>query len=108
MRHGFAKATTLALLLIFIAQGATVVGQQGRQNGLGPQVRDLNNQLLTVFANLRNLPPGNNPAALRGQADSIIGQRAAVLESMAQDDPSEALALAFLCRSLERPRYGLS
>src|SRR5262245_31923712 len=94
MRNGFAKTIFVALLLVTsLTQGPVTVAQQGR--GLGRQTRDLNNELLGTFARLRNLPPGNTPAAIRSQAESIIGQRAAVLEALIEEDPGEALSLAF-------------
>jgi M6 family metalloprotease-like protein len=104
MRHGFAKATTLALLLVIvIAQGTLVVAQRGPQGvGLGSQARDLNNQLLTALTRISNLPNGETPAAIRSQADSVIGQRAAVLEALIAESPKEALSLAFSADLLSR------
>jgi M6 family metalloprotease-like protein len=50
---------------------------------------------LGALAKLRNLPNGETPAAIRSQASSVIGQRAAVLEALIDENPKEALSLAF-------------
>ena len=97
MRNGFAKATTLALLVVLVmAQATFTIGQQNQQNsGLGAQARDLNNQLLAVFARLQNPRPGETPAAIRSQGESILGQRVAVLEALIEENPKLALSFAF-------------
>jgi len=80
--------------LITIGSGA-LFGQQA--NTQGQQVRSLNNQLLQVYARLAALPNPQAAAAIaeRSQAASVIQQRAVTLQKLIQQNPSEALSLAF-------------
>lgn len=86
-RGQFASGLVLAVLLC-----GPVLGQAA-----GPeaqQVRNLNNDLLRYHAEAQRLPP-DALTALRGEVATVMAQRAAALSRLVQEDPAQALALAF-------------
>ena len=82
-------------LLTTLTLGLTAQQPTPRGSLRGAQARDLNNEVLTLFGRLRNLPAASSPAEIRRQAAAVIGNRAAVLEALIEENPAEALSLAF-------------
>jgi len=65
-----------------------------QDNGLAGQVRALNAQLLQLYGLVQSAGAGQ-AEALRGQAAPVIEQRAQALSALIQQNPKEALTLAF-------------
>jgi M6 family metalloprotease-like protein len=82
-----AAAAVLALLLLSFVGSA-------QDDSTAARVRALNSRLLQVYERLQNTPAGG-AAAIRSEGAGVIAQREAVLEALIEQNPGEALRLAF-------------
>jgi len=83
--------TTVALVFVLVVAATTLHAQESEK---AQKMRGLNNKLLGVHAQLQDSGKGSSQA-LRSQAAPIIAERAAVLNALIAENPSEALKLAF-------------
>ena len=80
----------------FLAVGVllvSVLSGSAQQNARGGRVRSMNNQLLELHSRAQS-DPGNG-ASLRGQATDLMQQRVEALAELIEQDPAEALRVAF-------------
>src|ERR1041385_647244 len=94
----FVKIAVISLLILLA--GSTLHAQLVSAQVSGApaeQVRKYNNQLLQVYGHLALLSPGQagTAAELRSAAGQVIQQRSLALKSLIQQNPMEALSLAF-------------
>src|SRR2546425_3806290 len=93
------RLSGLVLVLSFSAAASVfqALPVSAQRSASSQQVRSYNDQLLQVYARLASSPAGQatTAIALRSQAGAILQARAAALESLIQEDPSQALSLAF-------------
>ena len=71
----------------------SLTGSAQQNDGAG-SVRSMNNELLQLYAELQS-SPGGGVGAMRQQAAALIEQRVSALASLIEQDPAEALRLAF-------------
>ncbi len=80
----------------FLAVGVllvSVLSGSAQQNTRGGRVRSMNNQLLELHSRAQSDP--RNGASLSGQATDLMQQRVEALAELIEQDPAEALRVAF-------------
>src|SRR5262245_21405781 len=76
-----------------LAQGISSSNSRAHENQRAAQVRVLNNSVLQLHGQIQEDASG--AAALRGQAATVLAQRAAALRTLMQEDAHAALSFAF-------------
>jgi M6 family metalloprotease-like protein len=77
------------------AQNATKSSQNPPESALAAKVRALNNSLLGLHGQLQQGTAGSSADTVRGQAATVIAERAAALKSLIEENPRAALSFAF-------------
>src|SRR5438552_5013996 len=75
------------------AQGRGSNSSSSHESERAAQVRALNNSVLQLHGQMQENASG--AAATRGQAATVLAQRAAALQALIQEDPHAALTFAF-------------
>ena len=92
LRSAIPNGRIAAALLCAIALLCAMSGSAQQTTG-GGRVRELNNQLLQAYAELQSSP--TVAGSIRAQAAALFQQRAGALASLIEQNPEEALRLAF-------------
>ena len=89
------SAFLLCVLMLFgVNTRAQNPGVKTTENRTAARMRALNNSVLKIHEQMQQAGPASAPS-LRGQASTVLGQRAAVLQKLIENDPHAALTFAF-------------
>src|SRR6266567_23038 len=88
----------VAICLLLISGSASAQGRGSNSNSSheserAAQVRALNNSILQLHGQMQE--NASSTAAIRGQAATVLAQRAAALQALIQENPHAALSFAF-------------
>src|SRR5438445_2333365 len=94
----FATSTFIAVILLLASGGAVAQGRgssssSSHERERAAQVRALNNSVLQLHGQMQENASG--AGSIRGQAATVLAQRAAALQTLIQEDPHAALTFAF-------------
>jgi len=97
------RLLTAILVFNILAGGLFAQGNSSsshsRDSGHGAQVRALNNSVLQLHGQMQE--NSSSAAVVRGQAATVLAQRAAALRALMQEDPHAALSFSFSAELLE-------
>src|SRR5260221_6675619 len=95
----FASSSIIALVCLLLtsyiafAHGRGTNSSSSHESERAAQVRSLNNSVLQLHGQLQENASG--AVGVRGQAATVLAQRAAALQAVIQEDPHAALSFAF-------------
>src|SRR6266849_9863352 len=82
------------LILLSATSGVAQDGAGATESSTAAHVRSLNNALMRIHGQMQQAG-SHDVALLRGQAATVIGQRAAALSKLIETNPRAALSFAF-------------
>src|SRR5438445_13624349 len=94
----FASSAIITAICLFFsvsgasAQGRAATSASSHESQRAAQVRALNNSVLQLHGQMQENASGTG---IRGQAATVIAQRATALQGLIQEDPHAALTFAF-------------
>src|SRR6266436_638726 len=92
------STTVAAICLLLISSSASAQGRasssgSSHESERAAQIRSLNNSVLQLHGQMQENASGS--AGIHSQAAIVLAQRAAVLQTLIQEDPRAALTFAF-------------
>lgn len=93
------------LFVFFVAFSFAALGQNPgatKESAKAAHMRQLNNQILNLHAQMQSVSDASSRKQLRGQAFQVLKARQAALVALMQENPKAALSFAFSPEALEQ------